>query len=800
MKIISATILTFLFFFHCFGLADENKTQKLTPYNADFDRYASAKIGDFIITSDSLERDNEKKIMTLTGNVKVIYKTQYFEADFIEINFKKKQARLKGHVKVQTLTHQIGGLEIVLDYEANQALIYYGYVESNNIRFQGDLIEKQNDTEFYVDNADYSTCTNCPATWSFQGTKIKAELGGYAYIKNSLLRVFGLPFFWLPYLVVPLKSDRQTGLLTPEIGYIRNRQLVFTQSFFWAISRGQDATFTFKNYELGGLKPLVEHRYVLNESSSGISQFAYFNDRVFVSEKRYNNYRSADKKEAPFSRWALRSNHLYTLDQSNKFRAQLMLVSDLQYPKDFYDEFTNYSDSSLENKFNYTHSMKHSVFTVETGFYRNLLQADPLASNEFSVHRAPEIHFDSTMTKISDLPLFFTFESNFTKFTRDKSYDDISTDGSGQKYVTNSLVDPTCENAGAAGCLPIFDQVYNEGTDIIRTGNRLIAKATLNTETYNIGHFMNLSPKISFNETSYLFPVGDKKIASRRYMQFELNTRTKFYKIYDNDYDQTGIKYKNEIIPEIRYSTIPWIEQDEHPFFGSTNTVEAPYSSRSIISDSDINNQGGILFDYYDRVYDRHIISFSLLNRLVRKKQSDNSYKTILNFRLTQSYDLYQAEHGTDKPLSDLAGTLSLDLDQIQSYTQINYYPYRSATNATTSLSYLNAKQQYFKVGLTSNKTQEPTQDDVSFAVGFVTNYINVLTGVVVDASANREYSERFKKFSLITQLKPPGECWAINFYRDQKVGLEPEWKIKFDFSFDGKPTKVIPPAELNIN
>jgi LPS-assembly protein len=77
---------------------------------------------------------------------------------------------------------------------------------------------------------------------------------------------------------------------------------------------------------------------------------------------------------------------------------------------------------------------------------------------------------------------------------------------------------------------------------------------------------------------------------------------------------------------------------------------------------------------------------------------------------------------------------------------------------------------------------------------------VNVLTGFVFDATENRDSSSRLKKFSLITQLKPPGECWAINFYRDQKVSLDAEWKVRFDFSFDGKPTKVIPPAELNIN
>lgn len=792
MKILIRLFFILSILLPCFGLG-QSLDKSLSPQ-------ATGKIGDFLVTADDLERDNEKEIMTLKGHVKVIYKTQFFEADFIEINFKKKQASLRGHVNIQTTTYNIGGQEIILDYDNNQALIYYGFVQSNNVRFQGDLIEKQNDTEFYVDNADYTTCSNCPATWSFEGTRIRAELGGYAYIKNSFLKVGGLPLFWLPYLVVPLKSERQTGLLTPEIGYIRNRRLVVTQSFFWAIARNQDATITFKNYELGGLKPLIEHRYVLNESSSGITKFAYFNDKVFISEARYNNYRNSNEKEANFNRWALSSNHHYATDPHHKFRLQLMNVSDLQYPKDFYDEFTNYSDTSLESKANYTHSMEHGMFSAEVAYYRNLLQANPLANNDFAVHRAPELHFDSTLQQISDLPLYFTLDTSFTRFARHKEYDNISTSSSGQKYVSNSASDPACEHLSISDCVPLDDQNYAEGNDIIRTGNRFNAKASLNTSTYNIGNFINLSPKISMNETSYLFPVGEKKTASRRYLLFELNTRTKFYNIYDSDYFITGTKYKNEIIPEIRYSNIPWIQQDEHPFFGITNTAEAPYSSRSIISDGDLNTPGGILFDYDDRVYDRHILSFSLLNRLIKKKQVDNSYKTILNFRLTQSYDLYQAQRGATQPLSDLAGTLLLDLDQIQSYTQANYFPYLSATNTITTLSYLNERQQYFKIGLSSIRTQDPKQDDVSLAVGFVSNYVNVLTGVIFDASPGRESNSRLKKFSLITQLKPPGECWAVNFYRDQKVGLEAEWKIKFDFSFDGKPTKVIPPAELNIN
>lgn len=759
-----------------------------------------ARIKGFLITSDELERDNDNELIILKGNVKVVYKTQYFEADAVTLNIPKKQAYLQGHVKVQSLNYQIGGEQILLDYEANQSVIYNGFVQSNNIRFQGDIIEQRSNTEFFVDNADYTTCSNCPATWSFQGTQIKAELGGYAYIKNSLLRVGGVPIFWLPYLVVPLKSDRQTGLLTPEIGYIRNRRLVVSQSLFWAISRSQDATFTFKNYELGGLKPLVEHRYAASPTTNGTTKAAYFNDKVFASEDRFNNYRAPGDRLSAYNRWAINSSNVYSPNRDEKLRAQLMLVSDLQYPKDFYDEFTNYSDSALENKVSYTRGFEHSIFSIEGSYYKNLLQADPLSENTNSVHRAPEVHFNSTIKQISDLPLYYSINTNFTRFARENDYDDISTTGT-QRFVSNNLNDPTCENAANANCYTTHDGTFDPNNDAIRTGDRLLAKATVSTESYNLGNAITLSPEVSYNEAGYYFPVGEQKTASRRYMQFDLNSRTKFNRIYDNDYDKTGVKYKNEIIPEIKYSWVPWNQQDEHPFFGSTNVAEAPYSSRSIISDSDVNTPGGVLYDYSDRVYDRHIVSVSILDRLVQKRASDNSYKTIVNFNLSQSYDLYQAEHGDpNKALSDLAGTLQVDLDQITSYTQVNYYPNLAATNLLTTLSYLNTNQQYFKIGLTSNRAQEPVQDDVSFAIGFVSYYVNLLTGVIFDASPDRDSSSRLKKYSLIMQLKPPGECWAVNFYRDQKVGLEAEWKIKFDFSFDGKPTKVIPPAELNIN
>ncbi|MFZ3229298.1 MAG: LPS assembly protein LptD [Pseudobdellovibrio sp.] len=776
---------------------------------------ATARIQGFTITAKNLVRDVENGTVFIEGDVRIIYQNQFFEADSVLIDLNKKQAHLVGKVKIQTPQYQIGGQEIKLDYESGQGLIYYGYVQSNNIRFQGNLIEKINDVEFYVADADYTTCSNCPATWSFQGTQIKAELGGYAYLKNTTFKVGRFPIFWLPYLAVPLKSDRQTGLLAPEIGYIRNRGVVLSQSLFWALSRSQDTTITLRNYQHGGIKPIIEHRYVLATDTFGSSTTSFLRDSFFSTDSDVNKYRQEDEKNNYINRWAFKSYNQYSLDSQTKIRLQLSLISDLRYPKDFNDEFKNYSDPSLENRFNISHQMDHAVATIDSSYYKNLLVADPMASNSGAVHRLPELRFDSTYYKIADTPVYFKVESSFTQFARDSNYDNISTVNetnpnsplyslNGQKFASNSANNPTCDHNLNTNCDLTQDNNFNSGNDLIRTGQRANLKTSLTTDTVNFGSVANLAPTLSFNETQYFFPVGDQRFNSRHYVQFELNSRTKLYRVYESEsaLTKSTTKYKHDIIPEIQYTVIPWIEQEKHPFFGNLTTDQDPnFSKDLVVTNGDLNTKRGLQYDFDDRTYDRNVVSVSVLNRVIRKREIDNSYKTLLNFKVIQSYDLYQKRYGEslNQPLSNLAATMNLDLDQFQSNSEIKYSPYQSATNTVTTVSYLNERQQYFKVGLTSNRI-ETKQDDVSFAIGFVSPYVNVLTGVVFDASADRDSSKRLKRTSLITQLKPPGECWSVNFYYDQKESLEGEWKFKFDFSFDGKPTKIIPPAELKIN
>lgn len=757
---------------------------------------ATSKISGFTITAENLYRDLEKDLVQISGQVQIIYQNQYFNADFVEINLKKKHAYFRGQVKIQTLEYNIGGDEISLDYHSNQALITNGYVQSNNITFQGRLIEQRGPSTFYVVDADYTTCTNCPSTWGFHGSQIRAELGGYAFLKNTFLKVSGVPILWLPYLVLPLKNERQTGFLTPEFGYIRNYGLFFSQSFFWAISRSQDLTFTLRNYELGGLKELLEYRYAISDASFGQYNLSHYNDSVFSSELIKNNQIDAGTE---FRRWSVKGYSQQEINESLFSRIKINQISDLHYPKDFFEEFETYAEGGLENRINLSSKSTHNLAQADTIYYKHLLESNPLQSNTSAVHILPELKYDMTLQQINHWPLYYKFSSQFDSFYRKKDWDDAAFFGK-QKYVANSANNPTCNNQNTTGCDPTFDGVYNEGNDFLRTGQRFFYKFSLLSSSFNPTESINVSPEISYNEAHYFFPEGQKKYNVRRHPQIDINSRSRLYHIYDSANFEN--KYKHEFIPELSYSYVPFVDQEAHPFFGNIPNGEYSFSSRNNLSDADLNTPYGIQYDYNDRIYDRHLVTITFLNRVVKKHVATSNYKNILDFRLAQSYDLYQINNKYsqgNQPLSDLSGILNLNLNEYTFTNQFNYYPYLSATNSTTSLSYLNDQQQYFKIGYNSNRAEGPRVDDVILALGFVTKYLNTLTGFVVDTSENRKSDSRLKKFSLITQLKPPGECWGVNFYREQQVGLDAEWKIQFDFSFDGKPPKIIPPDVLNI-
>ncbi len=736
-----------------------------------------------LINADSMYRDLDKRIVRLSGNVQVVFQRQHLSCDRATLNLRTQTITAEGHVTLRNEQVHIEGDKIVFNYKKNTGYIYSGFVQSGQVIFQGDIIEKISENRYLASNADYTACETCPPGWSFSGRQIDAEIGGYARIKRPVFKVGGLPILLLPSIIVPLKSARETGLLVPSMHFSRKGGLELATSYFWAIDRSQDITFTGRWYDLRGYKLHSDYRYVLSENSAGRLQGAWMQDRAFLRE--YNAL------PAGFDRWFLWYQHRHEMPENYVTRAEIKAVSDLRYPRDFPKELSGHGDPALENKASITKSRDDDYFSAETVYYTNLLRSFPATRNDDAVHRFPELRYSLKEKDIANTGAYFNLDLNYVNFARQKhNYDDLYVDPS-SNFLTSIGVGPKGEIQR--------DGRYDPDTDRFRTGQRLDVRPSL-SYPFQIASRFDILPSISFRETQYWFHPTDNAEASnfsataaRRYLQTDLRARTEFNRVFGDLASAQSPRWKHSIEPELGFSHIPWIRNPDHPFFG--NFIGQRYTRQfESLSDSNvISNNTKLQFDYQDRTYQRQVLDFAVSNRLTRKiwKNGEADYKTAALFRVSQAYDFNEARTSNPHPWSNLNALLDVRFDHFETYTTASYNGYAKVADTSSRVRFMSTPKNYFQVGFTRNFI---LKDDYSVApngetrnvvlgAGFLTRYLEAVGQVDYNAL---NWEVQAWRYAL--NIRPPGRCWMIRIEHHQLVGTQPEFSgPSLNFQFGGE-------------
>ncbi len=773
---------------------------------------AQQKIQGVVINADSSLRDSEKETIELQGHVQVVYGEQHLYADHALVNFRSKSVDAYGNVTITSSKATIGGQRVTIDLETNTGIIYKGYVQSGTVSFEGEILYKISDVEFIADDSKYTTCTNCEETWSFTGSKIRARLGGYAYIKNAVLRIGGVPVFPLPYLLVPLKSDRQSGLLTPDLERSNIGGLAVSESYFWAINRSQDATLTLKNYELRGLKGMVSYRYSLSEHGEGNLDMGWLQDQAFAADSRLQTFVTQQNQLSYVNRWFIKYNHYEDLPDGYVHRAQFNNAADLQYPKDFPFETMNNGDSAMEDRMSISKTSDNTLWMVDSSYYYNLLQSNPLANNNDAVQRLPELRATHALSKIGQSEFLYSWDMDMTNFTRASgfSFDSLNPVGSSTRYLQATDTGGLGRCGGANWeqlpyCQEAHDTTFNSQKDLIRTGQRLDSQFSIQ-RPFHIGP-VDIVPRVSYRDTDYNFIEGPLSSATRKYFRTELSNRTVFDRIYN--IDKSDDRVKHEFQPELTFSSIPWLYQPNHPFFGG-NAGSAPFSVQDNISDNNLNSPYGLQFDYYDRNYDVELVTVGFTNRLIRKSFENGHpiYRQFFSWRIAQSYDIYQAAgHPPYQPYSDIVSELNLILKNLTVYQRMDYFPYQQATNSSSRIRAIDNVGDFYQLGYDLSYNIVPGQqvqsqfrtEQYSFAVKRSLKFIDVLGKVIVDVNPPTTTPNQFiNSYGIGAQLRLPGDCLYIKLIFFRPTGGTDTSNFAFDFSFDGAKKPGLPESLLD--
>lgn len=140
-------------------------------------------------------------------------------------------------------------------------------------------------------DATYSTCDPDDRRWELRAKQIDMDrVANEGYAHDAVLAYDGVPFFWLPYFKFPLSEERESGFLTPHVGYTTRRGLVLGAPYYFNLAPNYDATLEPRVLTERGAMLDGQFRY-LSSSSKLQLDFDYMpHDRA--AEEQFADYQS----------------------------------------------------------------------------------------------------------------------------------------------------------------------------------------------------------------------------------------------------------------------------------------------------------------------------------------------------------------------------------------------------------------------------------------------------------------------------------------------------------------------------
>lgn len=696
-------------------------------------------------------------------------------ADEIDLDVNTRKLVARGNCVYVTPEATISAEEMRVDMAERRGLVLRGRVQNEKFTMAGEEIERLDARRFRMKWGEYSTCKDCPRSWTFQAERIQVEIEGYAHLQNVVVRISDAPALWFPYLIVPMKTERQSGLLFPKFGASSRNGLRFVQPFFWAINRSADMTVGLGEYSAQGMRAEWEGRYSLGPRSWGQANANYVHDANFP--------------QGPANRWSVMMDQEQALPWGIQQKLKLIEVSDNLYPSVF-GPTGDVPDGMmfLESSLMLFKATDHWNAYVEGRRFRNLVNlSSPSPSNlrlfdDSTVQLLPAAGFSTT-----DHPLLGSWlgervlwnakigAKNFTRTTGAYDYDPSRSATPGEPF--------------------------QPGVDILRKATRVSLAPALYAPL-RIGDVLVLTPSAEYR--SYYYSFHDEAPSlTRSYLLFQTSAQMQWEKIYAMD-DKDAPRLKHLIRPEVTYSRIPFHSEDRtHPFMrqierGKQLNRQGYYFDNEDFVPLDTSSQRQ---NYYMPL--GHTVGFRLTNQLIRRHGSDSvpnpSYVKHIDLSLGQSINLLEYtkdDKSLARPLTRFDATLLTEFGQFATYTNYFYYPYYPAVRHKlyTQLSYvferaLHERVLSFDRSLTAyyayNKL-DPLAEDVQGG-----GQLNFSINDYVLPSARATYS--FSKRQFITAgggllFQSPSQCWRFSTTIDYRIEQNRvEWGIDLSLNLTGE-------------
>lgn len=362
---------------------------------------ATAETQDGIrITADSIGYDKKDETYRASGNVRIEWNGAVLTSDGATLRNSDSQATATGNVLIEKGDDTLRAESVSLNLDSQLGEISNGnlFVKRGNFHLLGAEMQKTGENDYRIRKGYFTTCDSKVPSWKFSASELDVTREEYAVGKNAIFYIKDIPVLYLPYIVYPVATDRQSGFLIPRIGVSSLKGFYLEIPYYLVISPSQDATFFLDIQTKRGAGLGADYRYILPSGSKG-------------ELKPYLIYDT----ERDMMRGSLKATHQQIFSPTLFFRADLDMTIDRDFYRDFGEETGEYNKQYLESTAFLTKHWERNSLTTELKFYEDLYAA----SNGATLQKLPTITFTSFKQQVAGTPFFVSLDSNFTNFHRE---------------------------------------------------------------------------------------------------------------------------------------------------------------------------------------------------------------------------------------------------------------------------------------------------------------------------------------------------------------------------------------------
>jgi len=731
---------------------------------------------DIPFKADFFQRDLQANTLRGKGNAWFKKGPRELWADEIEIDFQTKRAIASGKVHIKEGDLEVWCSHADFNLAGDDAIFDNVTLVSGQVVFTGSTAKRLDSRHFEIEDGSYSNCNidlirdpevgKCDLDWKLYGSHFSVTMEEYVHVQDALIYLKGLPSLYLPYFVAPVKSQRQSGLLTPLFTYSDNLGNGVNWPYFWALSRWQDLTINPTYFSKTGMKLGLDYRYNYAPGTQGEAN-------IFLLQRRFSldpyNPAPDDLSRQRFlgaiGEWAIDLDNSYSFGKRTRTRQILRLVSNPYYTLDYGPDIkSGVTMPSLRSQFSLTSPSDSYLATADVDHYQSLIISKDIGIDRGSVTKLPSVSFYGANTSFWDQYLSYEFDTNLSNFYRPGAgYDSIDKN-------FNPLTNPT----EIMHTDP--NPSYHAG-DYIRTGQRVQMEPRL-IANIPMSPGFQLQPLLRAGTLLYHFDDPSSLFLHREYLQLEVPFSMYLWRRFDTDI--TGYEKLSHVFqPRFIYAANLYQSPESGPFFfrDATRGLSNP------------------MFDLTDLLTPFQYMRFELINRVMRKTPSGSSERFML-FQLSEQYNVvtsaidprYQNQVGPIEILGEFQ--LWRFVAQVQGNYQLETVNGVRENDVSSTVSYRSPVGDSLTLGNRISINADPTLTEKTAVLAFYKT-----SPWFFDLTGGLEYS--YKRGDLLgAQMgmifgSKPRSCWGLTFLFGQN-DLKQRF-VRFQFRFDfGSPGSQI--------